>query len=157
MGAALQCHGGENGILLVQLQKQLDKVCHNHTLSKRTSINTSQIRFAYDKTTHIQHECISQLQWHDIHISNEGCIGFDCWRLPRIIQLAQLRYAVWTVYGPNFVLELRISQVILRRTIEHLLNSFHNTDTGNRLERTYLNTLQIAVVAPSAHIYLWYS
>ncbi len=50
---ALQCRGGKDGILLVQLQKQLDEVCHNHTLSKHTSITTSQIRFAYDKFTYI--------------------------------------------------------------------------------------------------------
>lgn len=47
------CHGGKDGISTVQLQKQLDKVCHNHTLSKHTSIITSQIRFAYDKFTYM--------------------------------------------------------------------------------------------------------
>ncbi len=49
---ALQCRGGKDGILLVQLQKQLDEVCHNHTLSKHTGIITSQIRFAYDTFTY---------------------------------------------------------------------------------------------------------
>ncbi len=48
---ALQCRGGKDGILLVQLQKQLDEVCHNHTLSEHTSIDTTRIRFAYDKIT----------------------------------------------------------------------------------------------------------
>ena len=90
---ALQCHGGKDGILLVQLQKQLDEVCHNHTLSEHTTIDTSRIRF--DKITYLfQHKCIFRLQWHDIHGRNEGCIGCDGWRLPRIIQLAQLQYAV---------------------------------------------------------------
>ena len=48
---ALQCHGGKDGILLVQLQKQLDEVCHNHTLSEHTIIDTSRIRF--DKITYL--------------------------------------------------------------------------------------------------------
>ena len=86
---ALQCRGDKDGILRVQLQKQLDKVCHNHTFSKDTSIITSQIHL---RQTHlnVQHHCVSTLQWHDIQGRNEGCNGFDCWRLPRIIQVAQL-------------------------------------------------------------------
>lgn len=55
------------------------------------------------------------------------------------------------------VLEFRISQVILCHTTKHLLNNFHNTDTGNQSDGTHLDTLQIAVVAPHARIYLWYS
>ena len=37
----------------VQLQKQLDEVCHNHIFSKHTSVITSQIRFADDKFAYI--------------------------------------------------------------------------------------------------------
>ena len=47
---ALQCRGYKDGIFLVQLQKQLDKVCHNHTLSKHTSIDISRIRFDSTKS-----------------------------------------------------------------------------------------------------------
>ena len=50
---SLQCRGGKHGILLLQLQNQLDEVCHNHTRSKHTSIVTSQIRFADDNLTYI--------------------------------------------------------------------------------------------------------
>jgi hypothetical protein len=39
--------------LLVQLQKQLDEVCYNHTPGMHTSIVTSQIIFAYNNFTHI--------------------------------------------------------------------------------------------------------
>ena len=50
---ALQCRGGKDGILLVELQKQLAEVCHNHTLNEHTSIDTSRIRFDYDKLTYL--------------------------------------------------------------------------------------------------------
>ena len=50
---SLQCHGGKHGILLVQLQKQLDEVCYNHTPGMHTSIVTSQIILAYNNFTHI--------------------------------------------------------------------------------------------------------
>ena len=53
----LQCCCGKHGVLLVQLQKQLDEVCHNHAPSKHTSIITSQIRFANDNFTHILLDC----------------------------------------------------------------------------------------------------
>ena len=50
---SLQCRGGKHGILLVQLQKQLDEVCYNHTPGMHTSIITSQIILAYNNFTHI--------------------------------------------------------------------------------------------------------
>ena len=50
VSVALQCRGYKDGILLVQLQKQLDKVCHNRILSKHTSIDISRIRFDSTKS-----------------------------------------------------------------------------------------------------------
>ncbi len=50
---SLQCCGGNHGFLRVQLQKQVDEVCHNHTPSRHTSIIISQIRFADDNFTYI--------------------------------------------------------------------------------------------------------
>ena len=47
---SLQCCGGRHGILLVQLPKQLDEVCYNHTPGMHTSIVTSQIIFAYNNS-----------------------------------------------------------------------------------------------------------
>ncbi len=52
---AQQCRGGKDGNLLVELQKQLDEVCHNHTLNEHTSIDTSRIRLDYDKITYLLH------------------------------------------------------------------------------------------------------
>ncbi len=49
---ALQCCGGKDCILLVELQKQLE-VCHNHTLNEHTSIDTSRIKFDYDNITYL--------------------------------------------------------------------------------------------------------
>ena len=63
---SLQCRGSKHRIVLMQLQKQLDEVCHNHTFSKHISIITSQIKFADDN--------LHGLQQHD----TQGCIGFDC-------------------------------------------------------------------------------
>ena len=56
---SVQCCGGKHGFLLVQLRKQLDEVCHNHTPSRHTSIITSQIRFADDNFTYI--DCNSMI------------------------------------------------------------------------------------------------
>ena len=47
----------------------------------------------------VQHECISEMQWHDIHIRHKDAYALGLitllisLELPSIIQLAQLRYA----------------------------------------------------------------
>ena len=138
--------------------KQLDEVCNNHTLSKHTSIITSQMRFAYDNFTYMFNINV-HLDYNGM-IFKEGmqdALDLIVGNYPELCNLLTSDMLSRRSMGPNLVLNSRISQVILHRTIKHLLNSFHNTDTGNRLERTYLDTLLIAVVAPSARIYLWYS
>ncbi len=91
---SLQCHGGKDGILLIQLQKQLDKVCH-HTLSKHTSILTTQIRFAYDTFTYMFHINV-YLDCNGMTFKEgmKDALGLTVGNYPESCNLPKLRYAV---------------------------------------------------------------